>query len=72
MNEERIGKSAYDKWNSRTSFRGLLLTRKLLNQGFLFAKLKSSLRIFYGHFVANVMHGGDYVYPAEAITFDYL
>ena len=27
---------------------GLLLTRKLLNQGFLLAKLKSSLRNFYG------------------------
>jgi len=29
--------------------RGLLLTRKLLNQGFLLIKLKSSLRKFYGH-----------------------
>jgi hypothetical protein len=29
--------------------RGLLLTRKLLNQGFLVVKLKSSLRKFYGH-----------------------
>ena len=29
--------------------RGLLLTRKLLNQGFLFVKLRSSLRMFYGH-----------------------
>ena len=28
--------------------RGLLLTRKLLNQGFLLVKLKSSLRKFYG------------------------
>ena len=28
--------------------RGLLLTRKLLDQGFLLAKLKSSLRKFYG------------------------
>ena len=28
--------------------RGLLLTRKLLNQGFLLTKLKSSLRKFYG------------------------
>jgi hypothetical protein len=28
--------------------RGLLLTRKLLNQGFLLVKLKSSLRTFYG------------------------
>jgi ABC-type tungstate transport system substrate-binding protein len=27
--------------------RGLLLTRKLLNQGFLLAKMKSSLRKFY-------------------------
>ena len=29
--------------------RGLLLTRKLLNQGFQLVKLKSSLRKFYGH-----------------------
>jgi hypothetical protein len=29
--------------------RGLLLTRKLLNQGFLLVNLKSSLRTFYGH-----------------------
>ena len=29
--------------------RGLLLTRKLLNQGFLLVKLKSSLRKFHGH-----------------------
>jgi hypothetical protein len=29
--------------------RGLLLTRKLLNQWFLLVKLKSSLRRFYGH-----------------------
>ena len=29
--------------------RGLLLTGKLLNQGFLLVKLKSSLRKFYGH-----------------------
>jgi hypothetical protein len=29
--------------------RGLLLTRKLLDQGFLLVKLKSSLRKFYGH-----------------------
>jgi hypothetical protein len=28
--------------------RGLLLTRKLLNQGFLLVKLKSSLQKFYG------------------------
>jgi hypothetical protein len=28
--------------------RGLLLTRKLLNQGFLLVKLKTSLRKFYG------------------------
>ena len=28
---------------------GLLLTRKLLNQWFLYVKLKSSLRKFYGH-----------------------
>jgi len=29
--------------------RGLLLTRKILNQGFFLVKLKSSLRKFYGH-----------------------
>ena len=29
--------------------RGLLLTRTLPNQGFLLVKLKSSLRMFYGH-----------------------
>ena len=29
--------------------RGFLLTRRLLNQGFLFVKLKSSLRKLYGH-----------------------
>ena len=29
--------------------RGLLLSRKLLNRGFLLKKLKSSLRKFYGH-----------------------
>jgi hypothetical protein len=31
-----------------TDDRGLLLTRKLLHQGFLLVKLKSSLRKFYG------------------------
>ena len=31
--------------------RGLLLTRKLLNQGFLLVKLKPSLRKFYGRHV---------------------
>jgi hypothetical protein len=30
--------------------RGLLLTRKLLSQGFSLAKMKSSLRTFYGHY----------------------
>ena len=37
--------------------RGLLLTRKLLNQGFLLVKLKSSLRKFYGrhHDLVDVM-----------------
>jgi hypothetical protein len=29
--------------------RGLLLTKKLLNQRFLVVKLKSSIRKFYGH-----------------------
>ena len=32
----------------RIAHRGLLLTRKQLNQGFLWVKLKSSLRKFYG------------------------
>jgi hypothetical protein len=37
--------------------RGLLLTRKLLNQGFNLVKLKSSLRKFYGrhHDLVDVM-----------------
>jgi hypothetical protein len=37
---------------SRETFldRGLLLTRKLLSQGFSLAKMKSSLRTFYGHY----------------------
>jgi hypothetical protein len=37
--------------------RGLLLTRKLLNQGFLLVKLMSSLRIFFGrhHYLVDVM-----------------
>jgi hypothetical protein len=30
-------------------YRGLLLTRKLLNQGLILVKLKSSLRTFYIH-----------------------
>ena len=38
-------------------YRGFLLTRKLLNQGFLFVKLKSSLQKFYSfvtyHLVCN-------------------
>jgi hypothetical protein len=35
----------------------LLLTRKLLNQGFLLEKLKSSLRTFYGRHHDLVNHG---------------
>jgi hypothetical protein len=37
-------------WGSYQDFvyKGLLLTRKLLNKGFLLVKLKSSLRKFYG------------------------
>jgi hypothetical protein len=37
---------------SRETFldRGLLLTRKLLSPGFSLAKMKSSLRTFYGHY----------------------
>ena len=38
--------------------RGLLLTRKLLNQGFLLVKLKSSLRKFYGRHHDLVDHYG--------------
>ena len=37
---------------------GLLLTRKLLNQGFLLVKLKSSLRKFYGRHIELVDHDG--------------
>jgi hypothetical protein len=33
--------------------RGLLLTRRLLNQGFLLVKLKSSLRKFYGRHLVD-------------------
>ena len=33
--------------------KGLLLTRKLLNQGFLMVNLKSSLRKFFGHELLN-------------------
>ena len=38
--------------------RGLLLTRKLLNQGFFLVKLKSSLRKFYGRHHDLVDHYG--------------
>jgi hypothetical protein len=38
--------------------RGLLLTRKLLNQRFLLVKLKSSLRKFYGRHHDLVDHYG--------------
>jgi hypothetical protein len=38
--------------------RGLLLTRKLLNQGFLLVKLKPSLRKFYGRHHDLVDHDG--------------
>ena len=41
--------------------RGLLLTRKLLNQGFLLVKLKSSLRKFYGRHHDLVDRYGIYV-----------
>ena len=34
--------------------RGLLLTRKILNQGFLLVKLKSSLRKFFGIYVSQM------------------
>ena len=42
--------------------RGLLLTRKLLNQGFLFVKLKSSLRKFYGWPLWNICVTNDHGY----------
>jgi hypothetical protein len=48
--------------------RELLVTRKLLNQGFLVIKLKSSLRTFYGrhhdlvnHYGVSVSHDHGYV-----------
>ena len=41
--------------------RGLLLTRKLLNQGFLLVKLKSSLRKCYGRHHDLVDHYGIFV-----------
>jgi hypothetical protein len=41
--------------------RGLLLTRKLLNQGFLLVKLKSSLRKIYGRHHDFVDRYGIYV-----------
>jgi uncharacterized protein YbcC (UPF0753/DUF2309 family) len=54
QNESINGKFTMGKLKSselvvliRISVRGLLLTRKLLNQGFLLVKLKSSLRKFY-------------------------
>ena len=40
------------------SYRGLMLKRKLLNQGFLLVKLKSSLRKFYIHHHNQVNHYG--------------
>jgi hypothetical protein len=46
------GLAVYDSgtWGSYQEFldRGLLLTRKLLKQGFLLIKLKLSLQTFYG------------------------
>jgi hypothetical protein len=35
--------------------RGMLLTRKLLNQGFFLVKLSSSLRIFYGRYLGRLL-----------------
>jgi hypothetical protein len=43
------------------SDRGLLLTRKLLNQWFLLVKMKSSLRKFYGRHHDLVDRYGIYV-----------
>jgi hypothetical protein len=40
---------------------GLLLTRKLLNQGFIWVKLKSSLRTYYGRHYDLVDRYGIYV-----------
>ena len=42
--------------------RGLLLTRKLLNQGFLLVKLKSSHRKFYGRRLWNICVTNDHGY----------
>jgi hypothetical protein len=46
-----IGKYSLNVGHTKTSmlaYRGLLLTSKLLNQGFFLVKLKSSIRKFYG------------------------
>jgi hypothetical protein len=50
-------------WGSYQDFldRGLLLTRKLLNQGFLLVKSKSSLRKFYGRHYDLVDRYGIYL-----------
>jgi hypothetical protein len=49
--------------------RGLLLTRKLLNQEFLLVKLKSSLRKFYGRHHDLVDRYGIYVSQMTTICF---
>ena len=49
--------------------RGLLLTRKLLNQGFILVKLKSSLRKFYGRHHDLVGRYGIYVSQMTTDTF---
>ena len=49
--------------------RGLLLTRKLLNQGFILVKLKSSLRKFYGRHHDLVDRYGIYVSQMTTDTF---
>jgi len=49
--------------------RGLLLTRKLLNQGFLLVKLQSSLRKFYGWQLRSICVTNDHGYvPFVVIT----
>ena len=52
--------------------RELLLTMQLLNQGFLLAKLMSSLRQFYGHHYDLVNHYGIYVSQMTTGMFHFL
>jgi hypothetical protein len=47
---------------------GLLLTRKLLNQGFLLVKLKSSFRKFYGRHNVNDLVDRYGIYVSQMTT----